>query len=320
MIERMEATISNTAESMLHTIGHTPLVQLRKVVAGGTARVLVKLEGANPTGSMKDRMARAMISRAEADGRLQPGRAVVEFTGGSTGTSLAFVCAAKGYPLHLVSSDAFSQEKRDHMQAFGAELTIVPSDGGYVTKDLFVRMREATDRIVAGHGAFWTDQFNNDDQVAGYEQMADEIWAQAGRRVDAFVHVVGTCGSLRGTSVRLRSLNSRLRVVAVEPAESAVLSGGAPGAHQIEGTGTGTIVPHWHSSLADEIMTVSTGAAKEMARRLAREEALFGGTSTGANVTAALRVAEQLGPGATIVTVNVDTGLKYLSTDVFRRR
>jgi cysteine synthase A len=280
----------------------------------------VKLEGTNPTGSMKDRMALAMIARAEADGRLKPGRSVVEFTGGSTGTSLAFVCAARGYPLHLVSSDAFSQEKRDHMRALGAELVIVPSDGGYVTKDLFVRMREATDRIVAEHGAFWTDQFTNDDQVAGYEQMAEEIRAQAAGRVDAFVHVVGTCGSLRGTSVKLREHDRRVRVVAVEPEESAVLSGGAPGAHQIEGTGTGTIVPHWNPSLADEVLAVSTADAKEMARRLAREEALFGGTSTGANVAAALRVAEKLGPDATVVTINVDSGLKYLSTDVFRGR
>ena len=320
MIECMEATTVTTAESMLHAIGNTPLVQLRSIVPRGSARVLVKLEGANPTGSMKDRMAASMIARAEADGRLKPGRPVVEFTGGSTGTSLAFVCAAKGYTLHLVSSDAFSQEKRDHMRAFGAELIIVPSDGGFVTKDLFVRMREATDRIVAETGAFWTDQFNNDDQVFGYDRMADEIWSQAGGRVDAFVHVVGTCGSLRGTSTRLRGFNPRLRVVAVEPAESAVLSGGAPGAHQIEGTGTGTIVPHWGASLADDVIAVSTADAKGMARRLAREEALFGGTSTGANVAAALRVAEQLGTDATVVTINVDTGLKYLSTDVFRAR
>jgi cysteine synthase len=305
------------ADSMLQAIGNTPLVQLNHVVPSGSARVLIKLEGLNPSGSMKDRMAYSMITCAEADGRLQPGRPVVEYTGGSTGTSLAFICAAKGYKLYLVCSDAFSKEKRDHMVALGAELFIVPSEGGYVTKDLFQWMREATDKIVAEQGAFWTDQFNNVDQAAGYEALGNEIWAQTEGRIDAFVHVVGTGGSMRGTSTTLRKFKPGLRVVAVEPAESPVMSGGKAGAHQIEGIGTGNLVPHWSPSLANEIMTVSTADAKAMARRLAREEALFGGTSTGANVTAALRVAEQLGADATVVTLNIDNGLKYLSTDVF---
>jgi cysteine synthase len=305
--------------SILDAIGNTPLIELRRFVPKNSARVLVKLESVNPTGSMKDRMAYAMITRAEADDRLHPGTPVVEYTGGSTGTSLAFVCAAKGYPLHLVSSDAFSQEKRDHMRALGATLTIVQSEGGSVTKNLFTWMREATQKIIAETGAFWTDQFNNRDQMAGYAPMADEIWSQSGGQVDAFVHSVGTGGSLRGTAEGLQRHRSDLRVVAVEPVESAVLSGNPPGAHQIEGMGTGTIVPLWDPALANEIITVSTAEAKAMARRLASEEAIFAGTSSGANVIAALRLAERLGPGKTVVTLVVDNGLKYLSTDVFRQ-
>jgi cysteine synthase A len=305
------------AQHILDAIGNTPLIELRHVVPLGSARVLVKLEALNPTGSMKDRMAHAMITRAEADGRLKPGTPVVEYTGGSTGTSLAFICAAMGYRLHLVSSDAFSLEKRNHMRALGAHLTVIPSEGGLVTKDLFERMRVETLRIQDELGAFWTDQFNNPDQDAGYATMGEEIWQQTEGQIDGFVHGVGTCGSLRGTSSALRGHAPALHVVAVEPAESAVLSGGPSGAHQIEGMGTGYVVPKWHPSLANEIDPVSTADAKAMARRLAREEAIFAGTSTGANVTAALRLAARLGPGKTVVTINVDHGLKYISTDVY---
>ena len=239
--------------TVLDSIGNTPLVELRALVPEGSARILLKLESHNPTGSMKDRMARAMIEGAIASGALAPGREVVEFTGGSTGTSLAFVCAALGYPLSIVTSDAFSLEKRNHMKALGAMMTIVPSDGGRITPDLFVTMREITQRIVAERGAFWTNQFENHDQAGGYRSLGDEVWAQSGGSVDAFVQVVGTCGSLRGTSAALRSHHPRMHVVAVEPAESAVMSGGAPGAHRIEGTGTGRLVPMWDPSLANEI-------------------------------------------------------------------
>lgn len=310
--------LQDVASHILGTIGNTPLVQLHRIVPPVSARVLLKLESANPTGSMKDRMARAMIEAAEADGRLSPGREVVEFTGGSTGTSLALVCAAKRYPLFIVTSDAFSLEKRNHMKALGATLTMVASDGGNITPDLFVRMLEATRRIIDERGAFWTDQFNNAAQAKGYEALGDEIWRQADHRVDAFVQVVGTGGSLRGTAAALRARAPALRVVAVEPSTSAVLSGGQPGAHRIEGTGVGRVPPLWDPRLADQIDSVSTEEAEEMARRLAREEAIFAGTSTGANVTVALRVAERLGPGATVVTLAVDSGLKYLSTKLYK--
>lgn len=304
--------------SILNTIGRTPLVELQHVVPAGSARVVLKLESHNPTGSMKDRMALSMIECAEADGRLAPGREVVEFTGGSTGTSLAFVCAAKGYPLQIVTSDAFSIEKRNHIKALGATLTIEPSVNGTITPDLFVRMRAATEQIVATRGAYWTQQFENHDQAAGYGALADEAWTQSDQRIDAFVHAVGTCGSLRGTSTRLRQLQPQLKVYAVEPSTSAVLSGGAPGAHRMEGMGTGRVVPMWDASLADGIEPVSTEDAEAMARRLAREEAIFAGTSTGANVVAALRVAARLGSNATVLAIACDSGLKYVSTELYR--
>jgi cysteine synthase A len=306
------------SSAILDSIGTTPLVELRSLVPAGSARILLKLESHNPTGSMKDRMARAMVEGAIASGALAPGREVVEFTGGSTGTSLAFVCAALGYPLSIVTSDAFSIEKRNHMKALGAAMTIVPSDGGRITPDLFVTMRGLVQQMVSERGAFWTNQFENHDQAAGYRALGDEVWAQTGGKVDAFVQAVGTGGSLRGTSTALRAHNASLHVVAVEPAESAVMSGGAPGAHRIEGTGTGRLVPMWDPSLANEIEAVSTEEAEAMARRLAKEEAIFAGTSTGANLVAALRVAKRLGTGATIVTLVCDHGLKYISTELYR--
>jgi len=310
--------VPSLSPSILETIGNTPLVALRRLVPAGAARVLVKLESANPTGSMKDRMARAMIDAAEADGRLAPGREVIEFTGGSTGTSLALVCAAKGYPLQIVTSDAFSLEKRNHMKALGAHLHIAPSDAGKITPDLFVAMQGMTKRLIAERGAYWTDQFNNPDQATGYYALADEVWAQAEQRLDAFVQVVGTSGSLTGTATRLRHYRGSVRVTAVEPSTSAVLAGGSPGAHRIEGTGTGRVPPHFDRALVDDFEAVSTEDAEAMARRLSREEAIFAGTSSGANVTAAIRVAQRLGAGKTVVTLIVDSGLKYVSTELYR--
>jgi len=305
---------------ILDAIGNTPMARLRRITAPGGADVFVKIEGTNPTGSMKDRMARAVIARAEADGRLRPGDTVVEYTGGSTGTSLALVCAARGYRIRIVSSRAFSQEKLDHMAALGAELTLVPSEGGLITKQLILDMIEAARRLSEEPRTYWTDQLRNHDSIAGYHPLGEEIWTQAGGGVDAFVHSIGTAASLRGVAAVLRKHRPDVRIVAVEPAESPVLGGGAPGRHKIEGIGIGYAPPLWQPDLADEILAVSTAEAEEMARRLAREEAIFGGTSSGANVVAALRVAQRLGPGAKVVTLNVDSGLKYLSTEVYRRR
>jgi len=305
---------------LLESIGNTSLVRLRQVVPPRGADIFVKLEGENPTGSLKDRMAKAVIARAEADGRLRPGDTVVEYTGGSTGTSLALVCAVKGYRLRIVSSDAFSREKLDHMAALGAELTLVRSEGGLTTKKLILDMIEAARELSRGPRTYWTDQLRNLDAVAGYAPLGEEIWSQTEGTVDAFVHSVGTAASLRGVAAVLKRHKPGLKVVAVEPAESAVLRGGQPGPHKIEGVGIGYTPPLWEPALVDEIEPVGTDEAKDMARRLAREEGLFAGTSSGANIVAALRVAERLGPGAKVVTLMADSGLKYLSADVFQRR
>jgi cysteine synthase len=299
---------------ILSCIGDTPLLPLRTIVPKNGTRILLKIESENPTGSMKDRMALAMIEAAEKDGRLTPGGSVVEYTGGSTGVSLAFLCAVKGYPLRIVTSDAFAQEKLDHMRILGAQIQIVKSESGGMTEKLTRDMVEAARVITAETGGFWTDQLKNTDQLAAYHKMADEIWTQTGGKIDGFVQMVGTAASLRGIAERLREHNREIKIVAVEPAESAVLSGGKPGSHKIDGVGAGFVVPLWRDGIADQIEQVSTEEATAMALRLAREEGVFAGTSTGGNVIAALRLAEKLGPNATIVTVMCDTGMKYLKT------
>jgi cysteine synthase A len=305
---------------ILHAIGNTSVVRLRKVLPPGCGDVLVKLEWENPTGSMKDRMADAVISRAEADGRLKPGDTIVDYTGGSTGTSLALVAAAKGYRIHLVSSDAFSREKLDHMAALGAKLTLVPSEGGLTTKKLILDMIECARELSRAPHTYWTDQLNNRDSITGYYPLGEEIWRQTDGEVAAFVHCVGTAASSRGVATVLKGYQPSVRIVAVEPAESPVLSGGKAGPHKIEGVGIGYTPPLWDPTVVDEIVPVATEEAKEMTRRLAREEALFAGTSSGANVIAAIQVAQRLGPGAKVVTLMADSGLKYLSTDVYRGR
>ena len=306
--------MTKSPKTILDTIGNTALLRLRNVAPANGARIFLKLESQNPTGSMKDRMALAMIEAPEADGRLKPGGAVVEYTGGSTGVSLARVCGVKKHPLHLVTSDAFSKEKLDHMRLLGAKLTIIASDNGKQTEKLTKDMIREAHRIAAETGAYITAQMDNTDQLAAYTKMADEIWDQTDGKLDAFVQAAGSSASIRGISERLHQHDGSIRIVCVEPAESAVLSGGPSGAHKIDGVGAGYVVPLWYEGIADEIERVSTADAKAMAFRLAAEEGLFCGTSTGANVTAALRLAGRLGPDATIVTIMCDTGMKYLST------
>ncbi len=306
------------ATNVLDSIGNTPIVELRKVVPPNSARVLAKLEWANPTGSMKDRMAKAVIERAEADGRLRTGGTVVEYTAGTTGISLALVCAAKGYRFHAVFSDAFSNEKRVTMQAFGAQITDVLSDNKKITEKLIKEMIETSRQISQQPGHWWSDQLNNHDAVTGYYSLGEEIWNQTNGKVDAFVHAVGTVHSIHGVTKVLWQHNPKIHISAVEPAESAVLSGHPSGSHKIEGIGIGFIPPLWEPGLVNEIIMVTTDEAKTMARRLAREEGLFAGASSGANVVAALRVAQRLGPQATVVTIVVDSGLRYISTDLYR--
>jgi cysteine synthase A len=306
--------MKDARRDILACIGNTSLLPLRNVVPKNGARIVLKIESENPTGSMKDRMALEMVEAAERDGRLKPGGSVVEYTGGSTGVSLALVCAVKKYPLHIVTSDAFAREKLDQMEILGAKLQIIQSESGGMTGKLTRDMVEAARIITEKTGGYWTDQLKNTDQLAAYHAMADEIWAQTDGKVDGFVQSVGTAASLRGISEGLRRRNNKVRIVAVEPTESAVLSGGPSGSHKIDGIGAGFVVPLWRDDIANGIERVSTSEANAMALRIAREEGLFAGSSTGANVIAALRLAEQLGPDATVVTVMCDTGMKYLKT------
>ncbi len=301
---------------MLGAIGSTPIVRLERVVEPGMAEVWVKLESVNPTGSYKDRMALAMIEGAERDGRLPPGQTVVEYTGGNTGSSLAYVCALKGYPLRIVSSDAFAREKLRTMEAFGAELELIPSPEG-ITPELLPRMIERSQEIVEETGGFATDQFRNRDMLDGYKGLARELIDQLDGRIDAFCTYVGTAGCFVGVTRELRRSLTHLHRVAIEPAESPVLSGGSPGTHRIEGGGTGFWPPLLEREDFDEVMTVSTDDAFAFARRAAREEGLWSGPSTGANLAVALDLARRLGPGRRVVTPLVDSGLKYLAGGVY---
>jgi len=302
----------------IEAIGDTPVVRLERLAGEGDAEVWVKLEAANPTGSYKDRMALAMIEAAERDGRLRPGQPVVEYTGGSTGSSLAFVCAVKGYPLRIVSSDAFAVEKLRTMQAFGAKVELIPSPQG-ITPELIPAMVRRAGEIAAETGAFWTDQFNNRDMLEGYRRLGEELLEQlpGPPAIEALCSYVGTAGCFLGSSRALAVKLPGLHRVVVEPAESAVLSGGAAGTHHIEGGGIG----HWPPLLGpedfDEVVAVPEADAFAMAREAARTEGIFSGPSTGANLIAALGLARRLGAGHRVVTVQVDSGLKYLAGSLY---
>ena len=305
-------------QDVLSAIGNTPLVRLNKVARRAAASVYMKLEYFNPTGSYKDRMALAMIEGAERDGLLKKGDSVLEYTGGSTGSSLAFVCAVKGYRLRVVTSDAFSDEKLATMRAFGAELTIVPSAAGKTTPEIIPRMMKVAEEMGAEPQTYRTNQFYNRYMLKGYNALGEEILGQLAGRVDAFVASFGTAGCSMGVSEVLKAKDSGTRVCLVEPSESPVVSKGSKGTHDIEGIGVGFVPPLLRKELYDEILTVSTREAEEMARRLAREEGIFAGSSSGANAVAAIKVGERLGAGKNVVTVAVDSGLKYLSTGLYR--
>ena len=314
----MPDRLSQLSSSTLHTVGNTPIVQLQKVVPKNSADVLIKLEYFNPTGSYKDRMALAMIEEAEIRGDLRPGMTVVEYTGGSTGSSLAFVCAVKGYKFKVVSSDAYAKEKLDTMRAFGAELEIIPSQDGKITPDLIPRMIERAKHIAQADNTYFTDQFNNIDSIKGYAQIGYELLQQVTNPIEAFCGGVGTAGMLMGVARALREANTQTRIVALEPATSAVISTGTAGTHHIEGIGVGFVPPLLDKDYYDEARGIDEAEAREMAQRLTREEGIFSGISTGLNVVGALQLALELGPGHTVVTVAADTGLKYLAGDLYK--
>jgi len=306
------------ATGILETIGNTPVVQLQHLAPRDAADIFVKLEYFNPTGSYKDRMALAMIEGAEARGALRPGMRVIEYTGGSTGSSLAMVCAVKGYAFHPLSSDAFALEKIRTMEAFGAAVEMVPSDGGTVTPALFDRFKQRIASMADEPGTFWTDQFHNADALNGYREIGVELLAQVGS-IDVFCGAVGTAGMLVGVSRAVKAGGNRVRVVALEPAGSPILTAGRGGAHRVEGTAPGFVPPHLTSADYDEARAIDEDEARAMARRLAREEGIFAGVSTGLNIVAALQLARELGPGHRVATVAVYTGLKYLAGDLFAR-
>lgn len=303
--------------SMTDVVGRTPVVRLNSVVPDGSADVFVKLEWFNPTGSYKDRMALAMIEEAERRGDLHPGMTVVEYTGGSTGSSLAYVCAVKGYPFKVVSSDAFAPEKINTMRAFGADITLVPSIGGQITPDLVPRMIEQASLYAEEPDTYWTDQLNNADMLVGYRNIGYELMEQMSQPISAFCAGVGTAGLAMGVSAALSEAGSDARIVILEPSTSPVISTGEAGTHHVEGIGIGFIPPLLDENRYDEVRTIDEDAGRSMARLLAAEEGLFAGASSGLNVVGALELAAELGEGHTVVTVAVDTGLKYLSGNLY---
>ncbi len=303
----------------MSAIGKTPLIKLERLSEPGCAEIYVKYEGANPTGSMKDRMALSMIEGAERRGELKPGGTVVEYTGGSTGSSLAMVCANKGYRAHFVSSDVFAEEKLQTMRAFGAELEIIPGENGKITAKLIDSLVARAKELSKQPNTFWTDQFNNVDNRNAYHNMAREILDFLGNRVDEFITGVGTGGCFSGNSEVFKKEIPSIRCIAIEPLNVRALSGGdTSGTHKLEGIGAGFVPSICRLDLADEIMAVSDEDAYETARKLARLEGIFGGTTSGANVWAAIQRARKLGPGKRIVTVIIDSGLKYLNGDLYR--
>ena len=304
-------------DSMIDVVGRTPVVQLRKIVPRDAAAVFVKLEWFNPTGSYKDRMALAMIEEAEKRGDLRPGMTVVEYTGGSTGSSLAYVCAVKGYKFKVVSSDTFAEEKLKTMRALGADLTIVPSENGQITPDLIPRMMAKAAEYAGEPGTYWTDQMNNTDSLVGYRGVGDELLEQMDRPIDVFCAAVGTAGLAMGVSSALADGGSDARIVVFEPASTPFVTTGKSGTHHVEGIGIGFMPPLLYHDRYDEARTVDEAEARSTARRLAAEEGLLAGTSTGLNVAGAIELAKELGPGRTVVTVAVDTGLKYLAGDLY---
>jgi cysteine synthase len=303
---------------MLETIGNTPLVRLRRITPSNSAEIWLKIEGVNPTGSYKDRMALAMVQGVEEDGEIDSTTSILECTGGSTGSSLAFVCAVKGYKFTVISSDAYAREKLDSMRALGATVLVEPSHGGVVTPDLWPRMISRARGLVDSGGYIYLDQFHNRHAAVGYEKMGKEILGQIHKPIDAICGAVGTAGMIMGVGSVIRTKWPSTKVIALEPDSSPVLSGGAPGPHGIDGTAAGFVPPLFSREVVTDVMALPEQEARAMVRRLAKEEGIFAGTSTGLNVVAALQLAEEVGKGGIVVTAACDSGFKYLDGALYR--
>ncbi|MVN79224.1 pyridoxal-phosphate dependent enzyme [Hymenobacter sp. HMF4947] len=308
---------SASTTSITTAIGNTPLIKLRKLVPDECADIYVKLEYVNPTGSYKDRMVLAIIEEAEKRGALRPGMTVIECTAGNTGTSLAFVCGAKGYRFKAISSDAFAKEKLQAMRVFGAEVELLSNEGRGITPDLIPRMINHVQKLSAQEGFYWTKQFENTDALTGFRGMGKEILSQVKQPIDVFCAAVGTAGMLAGVSQELKNANPATRVVVLEPAEAALLSQGKPGSHKVDGIGVGFIPPLLGKVSYDAVRAIEESEARRMAKSLASEEGILAGTSSGLNVAAAIALGKELGPGRVVVTVACDSGLKYLSSGLF---
>lgn len=311
--------LTPTKTNPMKGIGNTPLIKIEKLIDSESADIYVKLEGANPTGSMKDRMALSMIEGAEKRGDLKKGGTVVDYTGGSTGSSLAMICSAKGYKAHFVSSDAFAAEKLQTMRAFGATLELVPSENGSITVEVIKAALERVREIAKQPNTFYTDQFKNIDNRNAYHQMAQEIIDGLGLEIDEFIAGVGTGGCFSGNAEMLKKNIPNIKCIPIEPFHVRALSGGnTSGTHRLEGMGAGFIPEICRLDLADQIIAVKDEDAFNTARDLARIEGIFGGITSGANVWAAIQRAKVLGKGKKIVTVVCDSGLKYLQGDLYK--
>ena len=304
-------------KNILKTVGKTPIVKLEKIIPSGCGEVYVKLEANNPTGSKKDRMALSMIEGAEKRGDLKEGMSVVEYSGGSTGAGLAFVCAIKGYRFRLITADVFGKEKIGLMRALGADLEVIKSEDGKITKELIGKMIERAEEISVEPDTFFTDQLNNMDVIEGFVPLGDEILKQLDGKVDAVCDTIGTAGTLMGIAKSFKDNGAHSKVIALEPASSPILSKGIKGAHNVEGVGLGFIPAIYNSEYVDDVISIEESLARQTCKELASKEGIFCGTSSGMNVAGAIKLSKSLGPKSKVVAVACDTGLKYLSEGLF---
>lgn len=307
-------------KNILEIIGNTPIVKLQKIVSRGCGEIYLKLEAYNPTGSKKDRMALAMIEGAEKRGDLKKGMTVVEYSGGSTGAGLAFVCSLKGYRFRLITADVFGKDKISLMNSLGADLEVIKSRDGKITKELINKMINRAKEISKEPNTFFTNQLDNEDVIKGFVPLGEEILDQINGSIDAVCDTVGTAGTLMGIAKAFKNANSNSKIIAVEPSSSPILSEGIKGSHNVEGVGLGFIPKIYDSKLVDDVITIEESIARQTSRDLALKEGIFCGTSSGMNVAAAIQISQKLGPKSRVVAISCDTGLKYLSEGLFDKK